>query len=205
MKKKIWIPFVLFIVFAFPQLCISQTPEDYYNAGAAVGTAIRNNMYKKKAEEKALQEQITNKRKELNKEQRKLDSLNRLIGIAEKWVDYNKKTWILDRNNSISFYEIDCVPNTIFLTLKIVEVDYLVFALRIEDPSSIKHRLYCDNVVIRYKTVYGDDVYRKTNLNLEAVNHSNTYLLDNLFDLPEDAIDETTLTISFTGTRIKKG
>lgn len=124
--------------------------------------------------------------------------------IAEKWVEYNKKTQILDfGTSSISFYEIDCAPNTIFLTLKIVEVDYLVFALRLEDPSSIKHRLSCDNVVIRYKTVYGEDVYRKTMLNLEVANHSNTYLLDNLFDLPEDAIDERTLTISFTGTKIK--
>lgn len=205
MKKRILIPFVLVIVFAFPQLCISQTLEDYYNVGAAVGTAIRNNMDNKKAEEKALQEQITNERKVLNKKQRELDSINRLISIAEKWVEYNEKTKILHRGNPISFYEIDCVPNTFFLTLKIIEVDYLVFALRIEDPSPIKHRLSCDNVVIQYKTVEGEDIYRRTMLNLGVVNHSNTYLLENLFDLPEDAIDERTLTISFTGTKIKKG
>lgn len=184
--------------------CFAQSDNPYYNLGYSIGSEIKKKTDENKTLINKYDKEISRARRELDAENRKLDSLNRLISIAEKWVEYNKKTWILDRRTPISFYEIDCVPKTIFLTLKIVEVDYLVFALRIEDPSSTKHRLFCDNVVIRYKTVYGEDVYRKTMLNLEVVNHSNTYLLENLFDLPEDAIDERTLTISFTGTKIKK-
>lgn len=200
--KKLLLLTIILCTTSFAQECFAQSDDPYYNIGYSVGSAIKKNTDENRKKNKAYREEISNTRRELDAEKRKLDSLDRLINMCKTRIEVNSRTIVLRWGKSICFYELDCIPETKLLTLSLVELDYLVFGVRLEDPSSVNHYLSCKDVTIQYKTVYGENVVRKTSLKLEVSNHNKTYELDDLFDLPEDAIDETTLSITFTGTKI---
>ena len=198
--KKLLLLTIFLCTTSFAQECFAQSDDPYYNIGYSVGSAIKKNTDENREKNKAYEEEISSTKREIEAERRKLEELDRLINMSKERVAYNKETRVLTRGEKLRFYEIDAVPDNVFVTLTIVEPDYLMFALRIKDPSSTKHYLSCD-ATIQYHTFYGDEVISKKKIDLE-VNHINTYDLKELFDLSEDAIDERTLKITFTGMKV---
>lgn len=201
MKKKIWILFGLAMVFAFPQHSMSQTPEDYYNAGAALGSVIRKNIDKNKADNKALDEKITNARNELYNEQRKLDSLNNLIRIAKALIsareEQTAETHMLDINTVSYFYVPNGADKATFMCASISSSTF-----NLKNENEYDRRFICDNMIIQYTTFSGVIYDRRGTMNV-LVRGNSTYSepIIAFFNLPSD-VDIRTLKISFTGTRI---
>lgn len=185
MKKKIWILFGLAMVFAFPQHSMSQTLEDYFKAGAAVGSVIRKKIDKNKAENKALDEELAKAWEELYDEQRKLDSLNNLIRIEKAKKNATSKSYsnssaskkVLFENDDIvgsgptirsNYQDTPIIKSSMTSLLVLYTKDDKKIMLWMPNSCIISYTSYDDNErtlvcnkVVGWIKYYGEDVWHK--------------------------------------------